>query len=54
MTPTVYYQDPESGQAVLWDAAEYDQINPIITGPDGSYAWDVPEGLWQVKYALEG
>ena len=54
VTATVYFQDPESGQAVLWDAAEYDQINPIITGPDGSYAWDVPEGLWQVKYELEG
>ena len=54
VTTTVYYQDPESGQAVLWDAAEYDQINPIITGPDGSYAWDVPEGMWQVKYELEG
>ena len=54
VTTTVYYQDPETGNAVLWDAAEYDQINPIITGPDGSYAWDVPEGLWQVKYELEG
>ena len=54
VTTTVYYKDPETENAMFWDAGEYDQINPIITGPDGSYAWDVPEGLWQVKYELEG
>ena len=54
VTATVYYQDPETGKAVLWDAGEYDQINPIITRGDGIYAWDVPEGLWQVRYELDG
>ena len=39
---------------MLWDAAEYDQQNPLYTDENGCYAWDVPEGLWQVKYEKEG
>lgn len=38
----------------LWDASEYDQMNPIITGADGMYQWDVPEGYWQIKYEKDG
>ena len=33
----------------MWDASEYDQENPLVTDEAGSYAWDVPEGYWQVK-----
>ena len=51
---TIYYQDPETKETVLWNAAEYDQANPLYTDEDGAYAWDVPEGLWQVKYEKEG
>ena len=54
VTATVYYQDPETGKTIKWAAEDYDQINPIITGSDGVYAWDVPEGLWQVTYELDG
>ena len=50
---TIYYQDPETKETVLWNAAEYDQENPLYTDEDGAYAWDVPEGLWQVKYEKE-
>ena len=53
VTTTVYYKD-ENGQAVKWNAEEYDQMNPLITDKEGKYAWDVPEGLWQVKYEKEG
>ncbi len=38
----------------LWNAEEYSQSNPIVTGADGCYAWDVPEGWWRVKYEKEG
>ncbi len=38
----------------VWDAAHYDQINPLITGKDGFYAWDVPSGTWRVDFELEG
>ena len=51
---TIYYQDPETKESVLWNAAEYDQSNPLYTNRKGAYAWDVPEGLWQVKYEKEG
>lgn len=49
---TAYYQ--KNGKAVLWDAGEYDQENPLITDSEGKYAWDVPEGQWQVRYELDG
>ena len=53
-TMTIYYKDPETGEEVVWDAEEYDQMNPLISDETGSYAWDVPEGLWRVKFELEG
>ena len=52
-TATIFYQD-DDGKAVLWNAADYDQVNPQITDKDGWYAWDVPEGLWQVRLTKEG
>lgn len=37
-----------------WDAVPYDQVNPQITQEDGIYAWDVPDGLWQVRLWKNG
>ncbi len=40
-----------SGEVVsetLWPAQEYGQINPQLTGADGQYQWDVPEGEYKV------
>lgn len=52
---TVYYSEDEDGSYPLkWDAAEYGQINPQITGGDGLYAWDVPQGFWKVIFEKEG
>jgi len=39
---------------VLWDAEEYAQQNPLFTDEYGMYQWDVPQGLWQVKFEKEG
>ena len=39
---------------VKWDAEEYAQENPLFTDKNGMYAWDVPNGLWQVKFEKEG
>lgn len=41
-------------QVVLWNAAEYAQENPLFTDENGMYRWDVPQGLWQVKFEKEG
>ena len=51
-----YYDDYGELQkdTVLWDASEFDQVNPLITNAFGQYAWDVPTGKWQVKYEKDG
>lgn len=48
----IFYQDG-SGE-VRWNAADYDQVSPQITGADGSYYWDVPQGSWKVKFTKAG
>ncbi len=39
---------------MVWDAEEYAQRNPLFTDAEGKYAWDVPTGLWQVKFEKDG
>lgn len=41
-------------EVVVWDAEEYDQRNPLVSDIYGTYAWDVPEGQWSVKYEKDG
>ena len=54
------YAVDENGQQaadkseILWDAENYDQINPQYTDVDGYFGWDVPEGLWAIKFSKEG
>ena len=38
----------------VWDAEWYLQENPQLTGDDGRYAWDVPEGWWMVQCVKDG
>lgn len=47
------YGDPYE-EVVLWNAEEYAQKNPLFTDENGMYRWDVPKGLWQVKFEKEG
>lgn len=61
VTATCYYKETIEDsygdiheQVVLWDAAEYAQQNPLFTDENGMYHWDVPQGLWQVKYEKQG
>lgn len=49
----IYYKDAD-GNAVLWNAEDYDQVNPQITDSAGWFAWDVPEGEWQVRVSKKG
>jgi len=41
-------------EVVKWDAENYNQKNPLLTDEKGMYQWDVPQGLWQVKFEREG
>ncbi|MDE5902056.1 MAG: chitobiase/beta-hexosaminidase C-terminal domain-containing protein, partial [Muribaculaceae bacterium] len=35
-------------------ASEYAQQKPLFTDDYGMYKWDVPQGLWQVKFEKDG
>ena len=52
VTTTCYQQ--ANGEAVVWNAEDYSQHNPLKTDATGFYRWDVPMGTWQVKYEKEG
>ena len=61
VTATCYYREfvedmygDQHENVVVWNAEDYEQINPQITDKDGMYRWDVPEGEWQVKFEKEG
>lgn len=47
------YGDPYE-EVILWNAEEYAQQNPLFTDKNGLYQWDVPQGLWQVKFEKDG
>lgn len=58
---TVYYKETKEDmygdpyeEIVLWNAEEYAQKNPLFTDEHGMYQWDVPQGLWQVKFEKDG
>ncbi|MBQ0118475.1 MAG: Ig-like domain-containing protein [Bacteroidales bacterium] len=61
VTATTYYKEitEDAGGNIIentikWDAENYDQQNPLLTDEDGMYRWDVPRGLWQVKFEKQG
>ncbi len=60
-TATIYFKrtgEDEYGdlhdEVVKWRAEEFRQENPLLTDAEGKYAWDVPQGLWQVKIEKAG
>lgn len=61
VTTTAYYKQQVEDMygditetAVVWDAVPFGQTNPLITDKEGKYAWDVPAGMWQVRFEKEG
>ncbi len=61
VTATCYYKEIVEDiygdlheNIVLWNAEDYGQENPLFTDENGMYRWDVPQGLWQVKFEKEG
>ena len=61
VTATIYYKEMVEDMygdlhenIVKWDAEAYAQENPLFTDENGLYAWDVPQGLWQVKFEKQG
>lgn len=55
VTARVYYRDPDTGEAVYWDEADYyGEVNPQVTGEDGTFSWYTPVGRWLVVLEKEG
>lgn len=61
VTATCYYKEEVEDMygdiqenIVKWDAEEYAQQNPLFTDENGYYSWDVPQGMWQVRFEKEG
>lgn len=57
VTATIYYRESASvseDRAEEWIAENYGQVNPLVTADDGFYRWDVPKGLWQVRFHKDG
>ncbi len=61
VSATCYYKDSlqdNYGDWVVieqrWNAQEFDQQNPQLTNELGKYGWDVPMGMWQVRYEKDG
>ena len=61
VTATCYYREEVEDmygdlheRTVVWDAENYEQVNPQLTDAEGKYGWDVPRGLWQVKFEKQG
>lgn len=46
--------DADGANAVRWDAGEYEQDNPLLTGTDGAYNWNTPTGWYQVRVTKDG
>ena len=51
---TAWWIEPGEDTARIWDSTEYEQDNPLYTDYNGRYAWDTPEGLWQVHFEKSG
>ena len=54
VTVSIYYKENENDTEQLWDAAEYEQENMIVTGDGGEFAWEVSEGWYRVEAVKEG
>jgi len=61
VTATCYYKDSLQNNygdwevhEVMWNAEDFDQVNPQLTDGQGKYGWDVPMGKWQVRYQKDG
>ena len=51
---TLWYRPFEGAEPEPWDASSCGQGNPLVTDDRGSFAWEVPEGWYQVRVEAEG
>lgn len=44
----------ENGSWTVWNAEDYGQMNPVVTGEDGKYGFMVPEGTYRIVASKDG
>lgn len=54
VTATLLQFDEADSAWTEWDAERFGQINPQVSNHEGKYGWDVPQGLWKVRYEKLG
>ena len=54
VTVSIYHRNPETGIFSLWNAKDFQQVNPQITDKTGRYSFLVPEGSYYLKAEAEG
>ena len=56
-TVTLYYggngETADAANAYVFDMTNYGQVNPQVSDALGNYAWNVPEGWWQIVATYE-
>ena len=56
-TVTLYFggngETADAANAYVFDMTNYGQVNPQVTDALGNYAWNVPEGWWQIVATYE-
>lgn len=53
-TATIYKLNDENGEWEEWNAADFEQENPLLTNSEGAYAWLTDEGRFRVTISKEG
>ncbi|MBQ9414607.1 MAG: leucine-rich repeat domain-containing protein, partial [Clostridia bacterium] len=53
-TMTIYKLNEDSGEWEEWNAADFEQQNPIQTNNEGAYAWFTDEGRFKVTVSKDG
>ena len=53
-TATIYKLNEETNEWAEWNAADYEQQNPLLTNSEGAYAWLTDEGKFRVTISKEG
>ena len=53
-TATIYKLNKESGEWIEWNAADFEQENPLKTNNEGAYAWFTDEGAFKVTISKDG
>ncbi|MBR1482799.1 MAG: leucine-rich repeat protein, partial [Ruminococcus sp.] len=53
-TATIYKRNEDTGEWEIWNAADYEQENPLLTNNEGAYAWLTDEGRFKVTITKEG